>query len=418
MRYYRFPETKVWKCLFGFFLLTQLMLTRSGMSGTLLGFLPSQILMIGLILLTGLLFLWYNRQDLKAVLYDVRLLTAVVFAIVLLLPMLFKRDWQLMYITILLGLIMAVFLSYFVTLKETAKCYVLLLCVLSVYSVIATYFLRLLPDAGILEVPRFINGAGNEYYHFGLAYVSITHVASRNLGILREPGVYQFFLLVALYLTNYKIDWKKSSHMWLATGILAVTLLTTMATGGVAALGLYIVVVFFDKKLYRSKHIRVLAILAVMAAGIVVAISFVKKNAIYWFIYDTLLEKFINRTDSVTERADGIVWNLKLFFENPIFGARLADVLHGVNNNTSSTLILFAGTGILGGVLHVAGWIALIWRRDRNLLLNLGLLAVLFMGFNTQNLTWDLYFWLFPTMALLEWGLPLLNVRLAGGKRE
>ena len=197
--------------------------------------------------------------------------------------------------------------------------------------------------------------------------------------------------------------------MWIATVILAVTLVSTMATGGVVALGLYVVIVFFDKKLYRNKRILLLAVAAVAAGAVVVAISFVKQNSIYWFIYNTLFEKFINRTDSVTERADGIVWNLKLFFANPLVGARLAEVLHGVNNNTSSTLIMLSGTGILGGLLHIAGWIALVWKRERQLWANLGLLLVLFMGFNTQNLTWDLYFWLFPTMALLEWGIPRIT---------
>ena len=31
-----------------------------------------------------------------------------------------------------------------------------------------------------------------------------------------------------------------------------------------------------------------------------------------------------------------------------------------------------------------------------------------FMSFNTQNLTWDLFFWLFPMVALCQRGLPLI----------
>ena len=37
------------------------------------------------------------------------------------------------------------------------------------------------------------------------------------------------------------------------------------------------------------------------------------------------------------------------------------------------------------------------------------LLLILFMSFNTQNLTANVFFWLFPMMALVERGLPLLN---------
>lgn len=408
MQYYPFPEQKRWQYLFAAFLLFQLALTRSGMAATLIGFLPAQLLMLGLIAAMGLLFLWHRRKELPNVLTDRRIVAAAVVSLVLLLPMLVKQDWQLMYATILMGLLLAVLMSYFVTLEQTAKWYVLLLCGLSVYSVFATYVLRRLPDAGILNVPRFVNAAGWEYYFFGLASVSIEHVAIRNFGIFREPGVHQFFLLVGLYLTNYAIPWKRERHMWIAAAILAVTLITTMATGGVVALGLYIVVVFFDKKLYRRKAVLLLAIGAVIAAAAVLIWSFRVQNGIYWFVYDTLFEKFINRSDSVTERAEGIAWNLSLFVQHPLFGARLAEVLHGVANNTSSTLIMLAGFGIPGCLLHIVGWIALVWKRERNPITNLGLLAVLFMAFNTQNLTWDLYFWLFPTMALLEKLLPRL----------
>ena len=121
-----------------------------------------------------------------------------------------------MYGTLLAGFYLAVFLSYFTTVKEVAGYYVRILCVLAVYSLVATYLLRRLPDAGLLAVPQMINTKGNGYYNFGLCYVSITHVAYRNFGMFREPGVYQFFLMVGLYLNNYWVEWKKESHMWLA----------------------------------------------------------------------------------------------------------------------------------------------------------------------------------------------------------
>ena len=226
MRYFRFPEKRIWKVLFAAFLLSQLMLTRSGMSGTLLGFAMAQVLMLGSIATAGVAFLAVNRRQLKAVFTDRRLAVAGVFVLVMLLPMVLKRDWQLMYVTMLLGVLLAVFLSYFVTLQETAKYYVLILCGLSAYSLLATYVLRLLPDHGILDVPRFVSSAGFEYYHFGLANVSVTHVATRNFGIFREPGIHQFFLLVALYLNNYSVVWTKERYMWLANVLLAVTMVS------------------------------------------------------------------------------------------------------------------------------------------------------------------------------------------------
>ena len=45
------------------------------------------------------------------------------------------------------------------------------------------------------------------------------------------------------------------------------------------------------------------------------------------------------------------------------------------------------------------------------------LLAALFLSFNTQNLVADVFFWLFPVMALTERVLPRLKAPgAAGGK--
>ena len=141
----------------------------------------------------------------------------------------------------------------------------------------------------------------------------------------------------------------------------------------------------------------------------VLAVSFATKNRIYWFVYNTLFEKFVNRSDSVTERTEAILVDTQIFLRHPIFGARLSDVLHAVRNNTTSTMILYAVFGFFSGSFHVLAWVALVWEKKRQLWANLALLVILFLGFNTQNLTGDVFFWLFPMMALLERGLPLLK---------
>ena len=403
MKLYSFPEKKIWKVLFTVYLFALLLLSRNGMlSCVLMGFYKAQILML-LVMGAGVLtFAVVNRRELKQILTDRRMLAAAACGVLILLPMVVKRDWQLMYFSILIYLLFAVFLSYFVSVKDTAKYYVVILCALSLYAVFATYVLRLLPDKGLVSVPVFFNDKGRDYYNFGLAFVSITNVKERNFGIFREPGVYQYFLLLALYLTNYTVEWKRSRDMWLANLILAVTMVTTMATGGVACLGLFVVVVFFDKKMYRDKRMLWIAIGLAAALAVVLAVSFATRNRIYWFVYNTLFEKFVNRTVSVTERTEAILVDLQIFLRHPIFGARLADVLHAVENNTTSTMILYAVFGFVSGSFHVLAWIALVWKKERRLWANLALLVILFMGFNTQNLTGDVFFWLFPMMALVE----------------
>ena len=130
---------------------------------------------------------------------------------------------------------------------------------------------------------------------------------------------------------------------------------------------------------------------------------------VYYVFTDLYLRLFTN-SDSLVDRLAAIFTNLKIFLDAPLFGDTIANVLHGTNHNTSSTLILYAVLGILGGSLNVAAWIALAWEKRRKLFGNLVLLVILFMSFNTQNLVADVFFWLFPFMTLVERGLPLIKI--------
>ena len=74
-------------------------------------------------------------------------------------------------------------------------------------------------------------------------------------------------------------------------------MVSTFATGGVAEMALLAVVLFFDKKWYRSKKICAAAIALVLCAAAVVAVSVAQKNALYWEIYSMAVGKFVNGQD-------------------------------------------------------------------------------------------------------------------------
>ena len=183
-----------------------------------------------------------NFRSWREILTDRRLIFALVCAAVLLLPMIIKRDWQLMYFTVLICVWFSIFLTFFLTAEQLGRAYVLVMTGLGAYSVLANYGLRLLADRGILRFPVFLNLQGFEFYDFFLGCGGVSYISYRNFGIFREPGVYQFFLLLALYLTFYKLTWRKPWKQWLCGCLLALTLLTTFTTGGVACLGLFALV--------------------------------------------------------------------------------------------------------------------------------------------------------------------------------
>lgn len=413
MKLYRFPDNKFWKAGFCGYLFVMLLLARDTLITTcLVGFYPSQLTVAGLIVALGLVFLAVNRKALPQVLRDRRMLAFAITAVLVLLPMAFKLDPQLMYFSVLLCIFFAVFLTYFVTLKEVAKCYVVMMTLLAAYSVFAVYLGRIPADRGMLKLPTFINAGGRDFYNFGLSFVSIREVKFRNFGIFREPGVYQYFLILALLLHNYILSWDKPWKFWVINIILVVTALTTFSTNGVVEAGLLVLVVFFDKKLYKDKKILIAAIvLSILAvAGVTVILL---RGGDLAFTLKQMFAKLYTLNRSSSARLDAIVADVGFFFRNPIFGERIAVVLEAVEHNTTSTMLMFAMFGICGGGLHLASWVALTWDRERKTWVNLALLLIMLMSFNTQNIIADVFFWLFPMMALTEKGLPLLK-RKAG----
>lgn len=407
---YRFFEGRVKNILIGFLVLGMLLLSRNTLISTsLLGFHRSQFLMLGLIFVAAVVFLILNRDRLKEILMDMRVATAILICVVLLLPMIVKQDWQMMYFSIVLCPLFAIFLTYFVSYQDVSKIYVTIMAVLSAYSVVATYFLRMLPDSGLLGVPELYNANDVAFYNFGLSFVSQSYVKNRNFGIFREPGVYQYFLLLALFLNNFTVSWQKTFKHWLVNGILAVTMLTTLATGGFVELGIFAVILFFNKKLYRSRKASIVVIVGILIIAIALVLIIRQKGQLYWELYGMFISKFLPGEESGIDRASSIIQNALYFFRNPLVGEKISEVLYSVQNNTSSTMILFAILGVLGGALNVAAWFSLIWKKEQGIITNLGLLLVLFMSFNTQNLVADVFFWLFPTMALVERRKPLME---------
>ncbi len=413
MKSYPFPDNRGWKAAFSLFLLAMLLLARDSMFTTaVIGFYKAQFCMLGLIAVLAVAFLLHNRHAWRQLLTDRRLLMMAAAAAVFLVPMAVKGDWQLMYFSVLLGVLLGIFLSWFSRVEQTAKVYVCLMTALGAYSVLATYLLRIAPDNGWFAVPVFRNAKDFEFHNFFLAVVSDSYVKNRNFGIFREPGVYQFFLILALYLNNDRVRWEKPWQLWTGNVVLAVTMVTTFATGGFAEMALLAVLLFFDQKWYRSKPLRVAV--AVLAGVVAVAAAYciARRNALYWEVYDMLIGKFIWGTDSAPERMASILLNGQAFLGSPLVGQPLAEVLHALQNNTSSTMILLAGFGVLAGALHLASWLALVWKKERCWAVNFCYFGILLLSFNTQNLIADVFLWMIPMMALTE----AMEPRLAGKK--
>lgn len=410
MKLYPFPDRKITRIGIYALFLGVLLLNRDVLySGTILSFYKAQFLMLAVMAAAGIPFLVYRRKDWKALASDRRVLFALVAGVIILLPMVCKRDWQLMYFSIYLCVIFGVFVCLFLTLEDAAKIYLNILCVLSVISLVCAYGLRLLPDRGMPGIPVVRNNVDIDFYFFGLSFVPLTYVKYRNFGIFREPGVYQYFLILGLFLNNYEVRWSSGKKLWAVNIVLAVTMVSTFATGGLVELALLALVLFFDKGWYKKKAGKLAAGAGLLLVGGAAVYIFIQKGPLYYTLVD-MLSKFSLGSESMTDRAGSIIENTKTFLRHPLLGGGVRESLYVVANNTSSSTVLYAILGILGGTLNAVAWVLLTWRKEGKLWVSIALTVILFMSFNTENLITNPYFWLFPCMALAERGLPLLKM--------
>lgn len=401
---YPFPGGRAGRAVLWMALLLWLLLARDTLlTSCLVGFSASQLLGAGLAAVLALAFGVYNRRQLGAICRDRRLLLAAVFAAGALLPMLLKRDWQMMYLSILFCPLLAIAASFVVRWDQAAKAYVQMMTALAAYSLLCTYMLK----GAAQGLPVFENANQWPFYNFGLSFVVTWPAWYRNFGIFREPGVYQFFLLLGLYLNNYAARWDKGWKLWLCNGVLAVTMLSTFSVAGVAELGAFAIFLYWDKRYYRTRQGRLAlaaAALAVAAVAAHLAYTLMTQRfggSIYYEFYDMFL-RLTSGGDSSSDRLEAVLTDLSYLWEHPILGAPIAQVLGSTSHNTSSTLLLYAIFGVAGGSLGLAVWVGMLWDRRRAVLGNLWLLGVMMLSFNTQNLTADVFFWLFPVLALAQ----------------
>lgn len=353
------------------------------------------------IVMTVSMLVIYRKKP-KELFSDNRILLAAVFSVLILLPMILKRDFQFMYFSILFAVLVSVLASFLWDYKMMAQCYIYVITILACLSLLNAYGLRFAADAGIVNAVQ-VDG----FYNFYGSFVPISELKWRNFGIFREPGVYQFFIILGLYLNNDVVYRQGGKGIWIINGILAAAMLSTLSFAGIAELALLIVVLFFSQGWHKKRSAWILA--AVSVAVLVIAYNVIHwLDGPLWGEIWMLKHKFSNGGESVTDRFGSIYVNMKMFLSSPIIGVNEVDILYNpeIENNTSSTTILLAMLGAFGGLAHILSWLVFTWKKERCFVFNLLFAIILAMAFNTENLIADLFFWLFPIMAVCDKALP------------
>ena len=402
MKLYKFTNYRYNNILLFIFIFIILFIGRDTLvSSTLLGFNKSQLLTLLITFIMILIFIFNNIKNITEIIKDKRIVFLIIVSIFFFILIILKHDYQLMYFSILFAIYLAVFLTFIMDFKIFSKYFLYAIVFLSLYSLICTYILKYFSQTYLLQTPIFKNSAGTEFYNFLFSFVVSKENYFRNFSIFREPGVYQFFIIIALFLNNYFVSFKKQYLKTIFNFILVITMLTTFSTNGFIELLLLFIYIFFDKKLYKNKK----SIFSILAIGIIliflILIIIEEKNYIYWTLYSQF-RKLLSMNASLAPRIYSLIENMKIFIFHPLLGDTMKNVMYSVNHNTSSTLILFASLGIFGGLLNMSGWLLFLYNKKKNIFLNIILILMFFMSFNTQNLTTNIFFWILPTYGIVN----------------
>lgn len=190
--------------------------------------------------------------------------------------------------------------------------------------------------------------------------------------------------------------------------VFVITVFTTFSSVGIVSLFLILIAIFFDLKLYNNKIVKIvlpvfIAILILMIYMIINKPTLIP-NDLYWELYAQIM-KFTNMNASLAPRLKSIAVNFRLFLDNVLVGNPVESVMYALDHNTSSTMIMFSMTGIVGGLFSVISWLYFILEgKFMNIykISNIFFMISLFMCFNTQNLITNFYFWGFELIYIFE----------------
>lgn len=280
--------------------------------------------------------------------------------------------------------------------KEIVECYVTVIVALAIYSLLTTYIILPLYMSGKINIFPIVRDAMNRQYlntYFSMALCTFS--IPRNCGFCREPGIYQFFLTIAIFLGIEYQD--KSKRNLVEMILLIITLLSTFSAVAYV-IALVCVYTLMKKYSYSTKKMMKMTCLMFVIALIIYFIVNSNEKINNEFMRTFGKWSADSNSGSLQVRWSGIVSNLSLFLEKPILGYGLVtswlEIISrfGYLDVTGTTFIGFAAFGIIFGVvMHFLFFRSCISLNGNTILW----IAALMLSSLSQNLIISNIFWIF-----------------------
>lgn len=358
------------------------------------------IIQIIAVLFFTVLTIYANRKTLY--LNKMSFLVGFLLCVLMVIPTIIKFDFQLYIVSILFYIGTAVLFTCIFTTDDLLKSYSNIISCLALYSLITCYALRFVwfPEGAVDQnLSIVLNSSGTPFINCGLSYVVAIPSYIRNFGIFREPGVYQFFLLIALV---YEVLMRKSFRI-VQIFILSLTVITTFSAPGILGM-LIIYFIFIINMVVEHKITKKIMI---YFCGIIIILLFVSLlaylfNDNFAILVRETLRKITSINESSGARLKSLLLDIHFFLDHPFLGVRFATVVADNGSCINSTFSFFAIFGLFAGALLL--WIQYQLSKicSSNTMVRVLVFLLIILLVNTQFLLGNVVFWIFMFVGLID----------------
>lgn len=220
-----------------------------------------------------------------------------------------------------------------VSVEDFKRAFTNIMAVLAIISV-AGFALRYIYPGIVNHIPVLTNLSDMQYGNLLLTTIphDVMYVTFRNYGIFREPGVYQFFLNLALIFLLEKPNTFKSWQMY----ALLLAMVFTFSTAGYIIVIAILLVYFFMDRLQIKASTVLPMLIGVLVVGSLFSQGIIKAD-------NALFSKLLTSNSSTNSRFGSIAVDFHIAKMGPVFGCGFEFV---ENNFEIIALDEFALTGM------------------------------------------------------------------------
>ena len=315
----------------------------------------------------------------KKFVFEIKDLILIFVLFFLLFSAFYHREFSGGYISVMALFVLGNSFFDIIDVKEFKKIFLNLMTVICIVSLLTFVFSSFFLKLSIF--PSFTNTLGREYRFFFFSNISLID-PDRNYGLFTEPSRFQAYINLSLIFIMFDNDEKINIKRMI---LFIVTLITTFSTTGFMAFAVILIAFLFSNRIKINKVTKMF-IIVVLLLGIV--FLFMNNEDFFYSIHKITLGE---SSRSASTRFNSFFANLKIIFENHLFGTGITNAdrafsvalseLGGLfaSSNTITILIYFAKFGLIPGLYYAFNMINAIrniGNRNNTLFLVLGFIMM------------------------------------------